>query len=432
MYSYPIMFMSLKDRLKFEIKSQHREFVEEFVKDVLGLFVGSVLDGKPRIDAHQKNTHEVRNGIQQLASKYADKIPAILGIPAYFKKLEENESFLFLPGNDLCNQDTLDFHTFLKADKEGRSFEEMDKEIKGLFGEFRERYQITVLGAIRVTIGEWDRNKRICRFCNNTRAEISFELDAHAISEGLGNKTLYLYDECDECNIQFGKTIEQDIVTYLSLFRTIFKVKGKNKGKGKGGNKKVLGKNFNLEHGEKINLTFHTIEDRPEPFKMPYNLHLDTGETITLQKIYKALCKYFLSVIPAEYLSAFERTIDWINGKIDIDTLPKIGELISYHAFSIQPRIVTYIRKDNDSTIPFAVGEFYFTCRLFVFIIPLSQNDDRDFTDPIDFKKYWQTFKHYNEASGWNFRDYSRNTPLPFSITLNMQKEDEIFAETNP
>lgn len=432
MYSYQVMFMTFKDRLKFEIKSEYKEFVEEFVNDALGMFIESDEGGKPILNTHQKNTHEIRKGLQQLADKYGDKVPVIHGIPAYFRKMEDNESFFLLLGEDMCNMDTLDFHTFLKAEKEGCSFEDMDKEIKGLFGEFRENYQVSVLGESRVAIGERDKHKRICRFCNNTREEVSFELDAHAISEGLGNKTIYLYDECDGCNIHFGKNLEQNIITYLSLFRTIFKVKGKNKGKGKGGKKKFSGRNFNLEHNEKIKLTFNSIEDRPEKYEMPYNLHLDAGEEITLQKIYKSLCKYFLSVIPSEYLPAFTKTIDWINGKSEIDTLPKVAELISYHAFSLQPRIVTYVRKVNDFSIPYAVGEFYFTCRLFVFIIPLTTNDDRDFTDSADFKRYWQTFKHYDKALGWDFKDYSINTPQPFSITLNLQKEDEIFAVTNP
>ncbi len=131
------------------------------------------------------------------------------------------------------------------------------------------------------------------------------------------------------------------------------------------------------------------------------------------------MCKYFLSVIDAEHLPYFKKTIEWINGNIQIGNLPKIGEMISYHSFAIQPRIVTYIRKDEDTGLPFAVGELYFTCKLFVFIIPLSSKDNKDFTNKLDFEKYWETFQHYKKSKGWTFMNYSNNKPREFAINLN-------------
>ncbi len=74
-----------------------------------------------------------------------------------------------------------------------------------LFGEIKKVYSISAFDAsTKKTIGEQDKSKRVCRFCNNTRTNISFNNIAHAISESLGNKKIILNEECDECNSEFG------------------------------------------------------------------------------------------------------------------------------------------------------------------------------------------------------------------------------------
>jgi hypothetical protein len=194
--------------------------------------------------------------------------------------------------------------------------------------------------------------------------------------------------------------------------------------KGKDGSKQFNGRNFKVKKEENVVISFYSEEDKPEPLKMPYILKLQSQDPITLQNIYKCLCKYFLSVIDSTYLVDFQETIDWINGKAKIEKLPKIGEMTSYNFFTLQPKIVTYIRKDEDTKLPFAVGEFHFTCKLFAFIIPLSGKDDRDFTDKIDFENYWQTFKNYNKSEGWTFMDYSNNKAKEFIMNLSFNLRD--------
>jgi hypothetical protein len=74
-----------------------------------------------------------------------------------------------------------------------------------LFREFRKMYSILAFDVSTTkSIGEQDKSKRICRFCNNTRANVTFKNIAHAISESLGNKKIILNEECDECNAEFG------------------------------------------------------------------------------------------------------------------------------------------------------------------------------------------------------------------------------------
>ncbi|HVA99182.1 MAG TPA: hypothetical protein VNG53_09835, partial [Bacteroidia bacterium] len=136
-------------------------------------------------------------------------------------------------------------------------------------------------------------------------------------------------------------------------------------------------------------------------------------------------CKYFLSVIDSKYLPHFQKTIDWINGNIMIEKLPLIAEMNSYYSFSVQPKLEYYLRKIDNKKIPYAVGQFYFTCKIFAFIIPFADTDNIDFTVQSDFDVFWKTFKHFDKSKGWTFNNYSNNNAREFGINLNFKRKNE-------
>jgi hypothetical protein len=47
-------------------------------------------------------------------------------------------------------------------------------------------------------------------FCGEISPEVTFKLEAHALPEALGNKSLTTTHECDACNQGFGRGIEND------------------------------------------------------------------------------------------------------------------------------------------------------------------------------------------------------------------------------
>ena len=49
-----------------------------------------------------------------------------------------------------------------------------------------------------------DTQNRVCRFCGKRSPEVTFESEAHAIPEALGNKSIFSAYECDVCNHMFG------------------------------------------------------------------------------------------------------------------------------------------------------------------------------------------------------------------------------------
>ncbi|WP_298541900.1 HNH endonuclease [uncultured Aquimarina sp.] len=421
MYSYQIKFIALEDTIGFELKSPNENEVEEFVYDIISIFATVDENDRPLIISLQNNSLENKVEISNFVSKYCEKLPQLNALKAFFNKLKDDDSFFFLPNIKMELAESTKLRDYLRALKEGLDFEELNSQTTELFGDLMDNYTLGGVGDKRVEIGEKNKLHRTCRFCDRKSDLTTFDSKAHAISEALGNKTIVLYEECDECNKRFSETIESDIVQYLSLFRTIYDVKGKNRGKGKGGSKKFKGKNFDLKNNGNVELSFQSEDDRPIKNDEDYNIKLEAEQPIISQNIYKALCKYYLSIIDKKHLKHFKKTIDWINGKIEIDRLPKIAEMTSYHSFAMQPKLTYFLRKTEDKEIPFAIGEFYFTCKIFAFIIPLCSQDDKNFLEEIEYKNFWKTFRHFDKTKGWVFNDFSNNNKRDFTINLNFE-----------
>ena len=295
----------------------------------------------------------------------------------------------------------------------------MSKEIEKLFGELRSSYEVLAYnGNTKKGIGEADKSKRICRFCSKSYPEVSFKKVAHSISEALGNKKIITNEECDTCNEKFGKGIENDLILFLDFFRIFFGVKGKK------GVPKLKGKNFEITNtGEiKIKLTLTDDEIKDLKHDVP-RLELKSTQDITFQNIYKTLSKYALSVINRSQITDFNDTIAWINGVKNMANLPKIAMLTSNDFLSTHPSIIVYLRKNNETKLPFAVAEFRFTSLIFVYIIPGSSKDSKDFTNEEDYKYFWNFFKHYNSVHNWSFLKMNDDVPRKFVMIIDFNKK---------
>ncbi|WP_276366180.1 hypothetical protein [Chryseolinea sp. H1M3-3] len=417
-YTYKFSLLSLSGEVNLQVSSSNGPGIETFMDDFRIIFSRQDSEsGGFIINAFQVYSPEIEKKINELIEKYGEIDPTINKIPAYFRKLKANENFVFVPpGYGIDQSHRILLYNYLKHLEEGVPFEPLQAATDSLFKEIFAKYDVNSFGDKRISIGEPDKKKRVCRFCNNKRVPLTFKNKAHAISEGLGNKTVVLNDECDGCNSEFSKNTEQDMIQYLSLYRTFFGVKGK------GGTKKFSGTNFKVDD-EGVAIFSILEEERKGNDPLDQVVSINTDNPIVLQNIYKTLCKYFLSVIDTKYLKHFQGTIDWINGERQIDRLPVIAEVVTYHFFSSQPKLLTYIRKENNSDIPFAVGEFHFTCIVFVFIIPLCDQDSSQYLED-DYKKFWDLFHHYNKSKGWSFKDYSSQKAAKFSFRVKFEKSD--------
>jgi hypothetical protein len=203
-------------------------------------------------------------------------------------------------------------------------------------------------------------------------------------------------------------------VQYFSLFRTIYGVKAKDGPKG------LVEKNFTLQNEPNLVLTLKNAI-RPNEQKMRYQITLDYDQKMNLQNIYRCLCKYFLSVIKTEDLPPFSDTIKWINSELSISQLPVIAELIDYRFFCREPELLTFIRKNCNKNLPYAVGEFRFTCKRIFFLLPFVNAPEVDFVVKENYDFFWNYIPYLKSLESVSFMDFSNDTARDLTLNLNGQ-----------
>lgn len=297
-----------------------------------------------------------------------------------------------------------------------QKIEDINNDLEKSYGKVFNNYDIYISGTVRKFIGESLKSKRVCRFCSKKEPNTTFRQSAHAISEALGNKKVFLYEECDSCNDKFSREIEPDLIDFMTVFRSVFDIKGK------GGSKKIKGKNFEMVNDGQVQLRFNSHDDRPK-VEQPYSVSLKMRQKVISQDIYRCLCKFLISVVEAKTLNNFTATINWINKESSIAQLPKVAEGITYNNFTKEPHLYVYIRKSDDKRLPYAVGEFRFTCKIMVFIIPLVATDEKDFVNDSDYKYFWKTFNYYKSIN-WIFEDFSSEIEKELTFLLKTTIKD--------
>ena len=421
MKNFKLTFLALSRTTEMEIESEND--ISLILNDLLMAFAKEIDYENLKINIYylQQNTEEFRAKINSVIQKYKTFEPKIQQINTYFKDLKDNEYFFIFPNDTIHKQQSFHLFNYLSALQKGEDFEKISKEIDELFGVLMDNYEMFAFDADRknnIKIGESDKSKRVCRYCNKKSPEVSFKKVAHSISEALGNKKIITNDECDACNEKFGEGIENDLILYLNLYRVFFRIRGKN------GIPKLKGKNFEIETKKEETIKIKILSEEKTAVSdcNDFQVRLETTENITTQNIYKTLSKYALGVIDRTQIVNFKDTIEWINGKKNIDNLPKIAILTSYDLFSARPKIMVYLRKNEDNKLPYAVAEFRFTYLIFVYIIPNSNKDTTDFTQDNNFEYFWDFFKHYSSIQDWSFQKMNDNTIRPFVMNLNIGK----------
>lgn len=352
---------------------------------------------------YKQNTDHFRQRINDLSDIYKSILPQIQQLPAYFLK-QPNDEWFFIAYNSWPSQDELiKIGASLEYLNGGKPYQQTLEEINSIFEGVNSKYEIrTYLGNTRKRFyGEKEKLRRICRYCHKSEAEgARFSQEAHAISDILGNKALYSYDECDSCNDYLGSHCEQDFAEFLRLDRCYFGIKGRD------GVPVVRGQNFEMSHpdGQPINIKIFqgeaTVSDNINEIQLKYEMEYNP------QNLYRALVKYFIGLGHKDKAHFFKNTGTWVKGidksnkTISIEKLPPIRKLVS-DKYVDRPHIIMYIRKDEDKSLPFAVGEFHIFNYIFAFIVPLTDGDDRDFCSKEDFDRFWEFFKHYSTLHGW-------------------------------
>lgn len=239
----------------------------------------------------------------------------------------------------------------------GQSKEDADEWFDKYAATFFNEYDVRYYGHAKV--GELERSKRVCRFCGESIPAVKFDKIAHAVPESIGgHKNLICYEECDKCNEAFGEGIERNLCEWFDFRRSTHQVKKKS-----GGVPKAYGRNYVVED-KKVSLFLD--KDVTEEVKL-----IGSG-TITLQGIYRALCKIAIDLIDNEYLDQLKITIKWVRfGYPKSSHYPQIAQM---HGLceAKEPKVYICSRKDrrDTDTAPLHLCIFRIFDLAFLYVLP--------------------------------------------------------------
>jgi hypothetical protein len=278
-------------------------------------------------------------------------------------------------------------------------------------------------GSEKVYIGEADRNERVCRFCGRRKPDVKFRNVAHAISESLGNTMILDNEECDDCNERLS-TMEGDFYNLHAIFLSYTNTAGKRSSTSKSRTIKEKAAHLRIFNQDNIWMwqTGDKFEDQIAEIEGSKQIKKDCefkSLPFTPHKIYQCLCKYFVGVIPSEYIGNFKQTIDWINGNITLESLP---DILAYNISPIShPRIAVLIRNTELKCTPYAVGFLEFADRGYCFIVPLANNEDVPSTASTQLKNLVDLFRKIKSNTSFEPKNLSSKEKAILHMSLEIQ-----------
>lgn len=173
-------------------------------------------------------------------------------------------------------------------------------------------YKILVEGEV-LFLGEKDSHK--CRFCNNTNKK-KFKKKAHAISNLMGNNSLFTYYECDDCNLFFGQKYENSFANYMLFYHTMLNVKGKE-----GNVKYKYGKEAsNIESTQEKKYVKLIDDESAIKYDKENNIFSTRVPTYTPLYVFKTLVKIAFTILPEEEIKFFKDALKWLRKGTDVSS----------------------------------------------------------------------------------------------------------------
>jgi len=224
-----------------------------------------------------------------------------------------------------------------------------------------------------------DRSVRCCRFCGKRPPDVTFENEAHAVPEALGNRGLTSTYECDECNGIFGRGIENDLGEWSKPLRTFARIRGKR------GMPRLKqrsdGEGWRIEH-KGTGFAIQSYEDDPlytlDEAKKRITFHLKRG-AYTPVAVFKAFVKIGLTLMPEVELTPFQPALDWVRDSDHSRSF--IREMSIIHTFQNGPmppdKLVAFVlrRKPGVTGSPYAYLVLGYGNEVFQVVLPAPDED---------------------------------------------------------
>ena len=285
-----------------------------------------------------------------------------------------------------------------------------------------------------------DNNEKKCRFCGRKEPEVTFRKKAHAISEMLGNRTLFSNNECDECNAFFGDNLENDLGKYLGVIRTLTQIVGKEgvpsyKTKNKKARIDYTNKGLVIQNvvGDK----FLTLEDDCLIFRTE-------REAYTPINVYKSFVKMAISLVPEDLLFNFDDTLKWLKedpnmeSKYNMDDYAYIIEKFIPGPKPHNLNVKGFIRKNDKIHLPYFIFLIEFGNYSFQIIIPCIKKDFILANSKVTLKSFPNIYDFLGNPFGKSTiifknmqgRGIVRNEKFEFKLHFEKFQELEINGKT--
>lgn len=259
----------------------------------------------------------------------------------------------------------------------------------------------------------------ICRYCNSTNS--TFKNKAHFLPEFTGNKTIFSFNECDECNTKFS-LYETNLNAFGGFKNSFVPIKGKKKYPKFKSND---GRFTNQFDGNGI---VSKIIGKTDILKLENNvLKIKTEtQTFTPLYVYKAIVKFALSMLKAEDIYKFTKTFEWIRlpEKMYDDNLTPL--ILIYNESRpplLKPLAILCKRKNIEINAPEFSFIFGFGFHRLQIFLPFNSADEEQLSKekiifPLNFHSV--TRKEINSGK-WSFAHFDMNFLNKARLTDNFK-----------
>ncbi len=385
-----------------------------------------------------------RNALMALERKYDQMSKChIRKLRGFISKLQDGDSFYYFNEEKTSIVERRIAFNLLKLENCGVPY---SATLHNLIFEHYSRpnlmYQFLSYGydGLEEWVGEEETSRRVCRFCGKSVPEVTFEKDAHAIQDALGNKLLFCHEECDTCNHDLA-VVEDQFRVMMDFRRSIFRIPRKDTTKAA----KVVGKDFIILADTEGNPHLYLMQERLNGVdtSKTFMHHFELKAPIINEQMYKALCKMVIDMLPSNELSHFENTIRWITSNDFVaDALPSIwlACLPTEEPVHKQPTLDIFINNRNvRQEAPYCTAIIWIYDIAYLFVMPLVDVDCGQYKYERQLEAHFKWMKEWTGVKEWYKQDsysYNQSTPWvdwPVDPTLDnvhiVHESDVVFDE---
>lgn len=371
---------------------------------------------------------EIKDSLDKLITLIGKQVIKVRSIGKFFNRLNLGDHFCFISNTDnlFCIMSAYFQLTFSNSKYNEPQIEEWYSRTLGLAISTFKTY-IFGVNDNPFSQGIQYQTNRVCRFCGLSMPQVSFSHKAHAIPEALGNKKLFCYEECNDCNYEL-ESVEHNIIAYMDFRRSTMGVKSKHRNK----SPEIIGNNFKVRTNSEGSVEIRVFGERVDEEELKKGIiRLEHSEFITNQGLYRSLVKMVIDLLPNDELKHFQRTIKWIRGEYTFERLPDIYQVFETQ-FVSHPQLYIFFNHKKLRWAPYCTAVFRVLDAAFLFVVPFADVDNGHFEENSELKEHWNAFKKVfpEKWENWNLSD--ANLSLPFvDIDISKSFLEPIKYETD-